>query len=175
MTSRIKQVGDGIVALLNQGESAGEFTFDLQTTFHFDFPAKLSDEDGRVHVDVIWAPGEFRMLSRTQFNDYLRFRIILYRKFTTTDFSDGQIDNLAIDPYVQQLEQINDWLANPDYHRLPVCTNACWIAPGTKIGEGVHTQDLGISVPCDFGRLTQQSLYIGELYVLYRWALTHTA
>lgn len=144
MASVIEKLSDAIVLLLEQGEAAGAFSKAIVTEREYDTELALEDTD-IVSVIVLPTLSKRWRESNGTYCRGVRLEVIVRKRFSQSQFTDtGGVERSAVDEYVDLLEQIENYLADPDNQVPASMTNAEYIEPGDKDTDRELTRGLGI-------------------------------
>jgi hypothetical protein len=167
MASKMQQVADAVVLLIEAGEAAGTFAQSIVTERIYETDLALEDTD-IISVLVMPALSNRTRKSQGTWNRDVALDIIVRKRFPQSAFnSDGKVEKESVDPYVDLLEQIDDWLAKPANHVLTSYTDAVYIEDDSKEADSMITRDLGIRFAYLPEHLTTMHQYTGVLRVAY--------
>lgn len=169
MASRIRETAAAIVAKLEAGRDANAFTFDADIDYGYQANWKLEAlERTKLNVLVLPVRSTLRQTSRAEcFDDEITFDVIARKKFADVEIDDGLIRRADIEKCLDTLEEMNDYLADPDNQSLTTTNyTALWLSAGP---------DMGVRVPWDAKHLNEWHQYTGVLRVMYRIGLKHDA
>ena len=173
MASVMQQVSDAIVALLEAGEAAGTFSKAIVTERQYDTELQLEDTDV-ISVQVIPVASNRTRKSEGTYNRDTSFDVMVRKRFPQTDFNEaGGIERERLDEYVDLLEQIDNYLADPDNHVPDTYTDACYIEDDSGESDREITRDLGIRIPWIPDHLTKYHQFTGVVRVAYAVATSY--
>ncbi len=167
MASRMQQVCDAVVVLLEAGESAGQFTKPIVTERQYDTVLQLEDTD-TISVLVVPVRSEPNRITEGTYGDDIVIDVLVRKRFAQTDYnSEGLVDKILIDEYVDLLEQIQGYMMDPDNHQLDTYTDA--VLQEFDSGElDRNERDLGIRFAWIPKHLAEWHQYTGVVRVCYR-------
>ena len=146
MASVIEKLSDAVVLLLEKGEAAGAFSQAIVTEREYDPDHALEDDI----ISVITVP-DFATRKRESNGTYIRYvrlDVTIRKRFSQSDYkqppAEEGIEKTAIDPYIELLEQIDNYMAHPDNQVPFAMTEAEYIEPGDKDVDREVTRKLGI-------------------------------
>ena len=138
--NRVKEICQAVVDLLDAADEADVFTESLGAARAYMTAAEVEDLSS---VDVLVVPSHSSR-KRTSNGTYRRDVVveILVRKRFTEDVGD---DLTNADATVSLIEEIDDYLADPENHdlTLPDGELAVYVEPGDKRADGEITNGLG--------------------------------
>jgi hypothetical protein len=137
MSSVVEQVAAAVTAELEIGEAAGAFSRAIQTERAYDTEMELEDTN---IISVLCVP----MVSKrrresgggpnggTWIRD-VRLEILVRKRYSQSDYdASGKIVTASIDPYVELLEQIDNYLADSEHEVLTTMPTAEYTEPTEK-------------------------------------------
>jgi len=167
MASRMQQVADALVAQLEIAEAAGSFSKSIVSERQYDTNLALEDTD-IISVMVVPVRSNRTRKSRGTWNRDILLDVIVRKRFPQSDFNaTGGIERDRLDEYVDLLEQIEDYLADPANHALDTYTDAIFIEDDSKEADSNITRELGIRFAWLPEHLTELHQYTGILRVAY--------
>ena len=167
-------VADAVVASLEAGEAAGSFAQAIVTEREYDSSMMLEDTDV-ISVIVVPVLSNRTRKSQGTWNRDVVLDVMVRKRFPQSDFNaDGSVDKERLDEYVDLLEQIDDYLADPDNHNLPTYTDALYIEDDSKEADRAIVRDLGIRFPWIPQHLTEWHQYTGVVRVAYHVEVEYT-
>ena len=170
MSSIAQQVADAVVAELEIGEAAGAFSRAIQTERVFDTNLELEDTSV-ISVLVVPMVEKRRRESGggpdggTWIRE-VRLEIIVRKRYSQSDYADGKIEKESVDPFIELLEQIDDFLADPNQQVLTTMTTAEYIEPDQKGADREIVKGLGLYLLVD--HLHKYHQFTGVVRVAYQ-------
>ena len=170
MSSIAQQVADAVVAELELGEAAGVFSRAIQTERVYDTRMQLEDTSV---ISVLVVP----MIEKRRRESgggpdggtwirEIRLEIIVRKRYAQSDYVDGKIEKQAVDPFIELLEQIDDFLADPNQQVLTTMATAEYIEPDQKGAEREIVKGLGLYLIVD--HLHKFHQFTGVVRVAYQ-------
>ena len=167
MASSTESVCNAVVALIESGEAQGKFARSIVTERKYDTSLQMEDTD-TISVLVIPAGSTRTRISQATWNRDIAVDVVVRKRFASTSFNDaGLIETEDIDPYIELLEQIDDWLAKRDNAILPTFKQAVYIEDDTRLSESSIVRPLGIRYPYHPDHLRDFHQYTGIVRVAY--------
>jgi hypothetical protein len=171
VSSIAQQVADAVVAELELGEAGGAFARSIVTERVYDTNLELEDTS---IISVLVVP----MLEKrhresgggldggTWIRD-VRLEIIVRKRYAQSDYTtEGKIDKTSVDPFIELLEQIDDYLANPNQQVLTTMATAEYIEPDQKGADREIVKGLGLYLLVD--HLHKYHQFTGVVRVAYQ-------
>lgn len=167
MASKMQQVADAVVTLLEAGEAAGQFSKSILTERQYDTRLEMEDT-GTISVMVIPVRSNRTRKSQNTWNRDIVLDVMVRKRFAQSDFNaDGGVERDRIDEYTSLLEEIDDYLADPDNQKLPAYTDALYIEDDSNEADSLITRELGIRHPWIDVHLTEWHQFTGVVRVAY--------
>lgn len=167
MASKIQSVADALVSQIETGEAAGTFSKSIVTESRFDTALEMEDTE-TVSVLVVPMGSNLTRKSEGTFNRDCILEVMVRKRFASSDFdTSGRVPKELVDEYVELLEQIDEYLADPDNHKLTTYPEAVYIEDDSNEADRNLVRELGITVPWEKEHLQLWQQYTGVLRVGY--------
>lgn len=167
MSSKSQDIAAALIVKLEAGEAAGLFSRKIKTTREWTPLLALEDIE-EISVQCVPVGSVRKRESNGTWTRDVRVDIVCQKKTPGTQIEDGYVDVAWIDDHVSMLEEIDDYLADPN--NADLTDEAYYLEPGRKDVDKAISSKLGVDWSPQ--ALTENRFY-GVVTVAYRVTETY--